>query len=305
MNEVSQLKALLEERCPGLEVREGESMARHTTFRIGGPAALMALPRSREEAVRAVGCARQVGVEPFFLGNGSNLLVSDQGYDGFVLKTQPGLGSLTVEGNRITAGSGALLSRASALAWERGLTGLEFAQGIPGSIGGGLMMNAGAYGGEMAGVLSSVTVLGEDGEKRVLSREECNLSYRHSVFMDHPGWLILECELTLQEGDREEIGAKMAQLAERRRSKQPLEFPSAGSAFKRPQGAFAAALIEECGLKGFRVGDAQVSEKHAGFLVNRGSATCGEMLAVMERVRETVLREKGIALESEIRLLGI
>lgn len=293
----------LRRRVPQLELREQEPMSSYTTFRIGGPARLIALPRSRKEAVAAVQAAKELDISPFFLGNGSDLLVSDQGYNGFVLKTS-GLDDVREVNHRLWAESGIPLARLAMAALGRGLTGLEFAHGIPGTLGGGVTMNAGAYGGELVQVLTSVTFLNEAGDVVTLPVEECALTYRHSLFTDHPVWLILEAEFALTPGDPAAIKAKMDELAQKRRSKQPLDLPSAGSTFKRPEGHFAAALIEQCGLKGVGVGGAQVSEKHAGFVVNRGGATADDVLRLMELIQNTVLRETGIALEPEVKFLG-
>ena len=305
MDRLEMLARVLRRELPGLEVRENEPMRNHTTFRIGGPARLMALPRSEEEAQSAVRLAAELGVEPLFMGNGSNLLAADAGVEAFLIKSFDGLGRLELAGEAgIRAGSGVLLSRLANFALANGLTGLEFAHGIPGTLGGAAAMNAGAYGGEMAQVLTRVTYLDEGGAPVTLPVERCGLSYRHSVFSDHPQWLILEAELALAPGQAEQIRGRMAELAQRRREKQPLEQPSAGSTFKRPEGHFAAALIEGCGLKGVGIGGAQVSEKHAGFVVNRGNATADDVRRLMALVQETVLRETGVALEPEVRLLG-
>ena len=304
MDRYTTLAGALRERCPELELREQELMSRHTSFRIGGPARLMALPRSRSEAVAAVQAAMELGIRPFYLGNGSNLLVADRGYEGFVLKTS-GMDQVREVNRRLRAESGIPLSRLAVAAVDRGLAGLEFAHGIPGSLGGAVTMNAGAYGGEMVQVLTAVTFLDGEGNVVTLPAEECHLTYRHSDFTEHPERLILEAEFELPQGDGAESRAKIEDLARCRKEKQPLEWPSAGSTFKRPQGYFAAALIEECGLKGLQVGDAQVSEKHAGFVINRGKATCADVLALTERIKETVLREKGVALELEVRTLGL
>ncbi|OUN03739.1 UDP-N-acetylenolpyruvoylglucosamine reductase [Flavonifractor sp. An92] len=304
MDRYTTLAGALRERCPELELREQELMSRHTSFRIGGLARLMALPRSRSEAVAAVQAAMELGIRPFYLGNGSNLLVADRGYEGFVLKTS-GMDQVREVNRRLRAESGIPLSRLAVAAVDRGLAGLEFAHGIPGSLGGAVTMNAGAYGGEMVQVLTAVTFLDGEGNVVTLPAEECHLTYRHSDFTEHPERLILEAEFELPQGDGAESRAKIEDLARRRKEKQPLEWPSAGSTFKRPQGYFAAALIEECGLKGLQVGDAQVSEKHAGFVINRGKATCADVLALTERIKETVLREKGVALELEVRTLGL
>ena len=303
---MDQMTALIQElnrRTPQLELREHEPMSRHTTFRIGGPARLMALPASRKEAVAAVKAARELGLSPFFLGNGSDLLVSDQGFDGFIIKTT-GLDQTRVVNRRLQAESGISMARLAMAAWGLGLTGLEFAHGIPGTLGGGVTMNAGAYGGELVQVLTSVTFLNEEAEVVTLPVEECALTYRHSLFTDHPEWLILGAEFELAQGAPTLIKMKMDELAQKRRSKQPLDLPSAGSTFKRPEGYFAAALIEQCGLKGVGVGGAQVSEKHAGFVVNRGGATADDVRRLMELIQDTVHRETGVTLEPEVKFLG-
>ena len=247
--------------------------------------------------------ATEVGIAPFFLGNGSNLLVADHGYEGFVLKAC-GLDQVREVNCRLRAESGITLARLANAALGRGLTGLEFAHGIPGTLGGAVVMNAGAYGGEMVQVLTAVTYLDGAGEEHTLPAAACALTYRHSRFSDRPDWLVLEAELELRPGDGEAIRARMDELAAKRREKQPLEWPSGGSTFKRPEGHFAAALIEGCGLKGVGIGGAQVSEKHAGFVVNRGGATADDVRRLMALVQETVLRETGVALEPEVRLLG-
>ena len=303
---MDQMTALIQELnrlAPQLALREHEPMSRHTTFRIGGPARLMALPASQMEAAAAVRAARALGIAPFFLGNGSDLLVSDRGFDGFIIKTT-GLDQTREVNRRLQAESGIPLARLAMAAVGRGLTGLEFAHGIPGTLGGAVVMNAGAYGGEMVQVLTAVTYLDGAGEEHTLPAAACALTYRHSRFSDRPDWLVLEAELERRPGDGEAIRARMDELAAKRREKQPLEWPSGGSTFKRPEGHFAAALIEGCGLKGVGIGGAQVSEKHAGFVVNRGGATADDVRRLMALVQETVLRETGVALEPEVRLLG-
>ena len=302
MERLAELKKRLEEGCPGLELREDEPMSRHTTFRIGGPAALMALPRTVGEAKAAVKAARALEVEPFFLGNGSNLLAADGGYPGFVVKLAGDFDQIREVNRGLEAGSAVLLSRLSNALLGRGLTGLEFAGGIPGSVGGAVTMNAGAYGGEMAQVLESVTFLDEAGEVCTLPASECGFGYRHSIFSDRK-CLILKARFHLDQGDPAAIRARMEELAAKRREKQPLEYPSAGSMFKRPPGHFAAALIDQCGLKGLAVGGAQVSAKHAGFVVNRGGATCGDVLALVDQVKERVLAQTGVELEMEVKVL--
>ena len=301
MDQMSALKEKLRQTVPELELLEQEPMSRHTTFRVGGPVPLMALPQNAQQAAAAVRAAAQLGIAPFFLGNGSNLLVPDEGVDVFVIKTGNCLCGAEVEDTCIRAESGILLSRLAVLARDRGLTGLEFAHGIPGSLGGAVTMNAGAYDGEMAQVVTSVTFLTQAGE--LVETDEFDFSYRHSAFSDGSR-LILGAKLRLQRGDEAQIRARMEELMERRKSKQPLEYPSAGSTFKRPEGYFAAALIDQCGLKGLRVGGAQVSEKHAGFVINRGGATCADILSLMEQVRRRVLEQTGVELEPEVKILG-
>lgn len=299
---MERLEKLLRERHPLLELRVNEPMSKHTTFRIGGPAALMALPGTMEEVQTVFKTAAELDVEPFFLGNGSNLLVADKGYPGFIVKLTRDFDEIREVSRGVEAGSAVLLSRLSNALVGRGLTGLEFASGIPGSVGGAVTMNAGAYGGEMAQVLEEVAFLDEAGEVCTLPASECDFGYRHSIFSNRK-CLILEARFHLEPGDPATIKARMDELTARRREKQPLEFPSAGSMFKRPPGHFAAALIDQCGLKGLTVGGAQVSEKHAGFVVNRGGATCADVLELARRVRERVLAQTGVELEMEVKTL--
>jgi UDP-N-acetylmuramate dehydrogenase len=295
-----QLHNTLSAAFPDLELRVDEPMSRHISFRVGGPAALMALPVTVEQAQLCVRTAVSLGVEPFFLGNGSNLLVPDEGVRRFLIKPVPGLNQITLEGRTITAGCGVTLARLAMFARDNSLTGLEFAHGIPGSLGGAVFMNAGAYGGEMAQVVRSVTCLSADGEIETVT--DFDFGYRHSVFSDGKR-LILSATMELQPGDRTAITERMDELAAQRQSKQPLEFPSAGSMFKRPVGHFAGALIEQSGLKGFTVGGAQVSEKHAGFVINAGGATCSDVLELVRQVQLRVRENFGVELEMEVRVL--
>lgn len=301
MEQIIALKEKLAQISPALELLEQEPMSRHITFRVGGPVPLMALPRSKEQAVAVVKAAAQLGIVPVFLGNGSNLLVPDQGVDAFVIKLGNCLCHAEIHGTCIEAESGILLSRLAVLARDHGLAGLEFAHGIPGSLGGAVSMNAGAYDGEMAQVVTQITLLTSDGE--IENTTEFDFAYRHSAFSDGSR-LILGAKLQLRHGDKALIRERMEDLMERRKSKQPLEYPSAGSTFKRPQGYFAAALIDQCGLKGLTVGGAQVSEKHAGFVINRGGATCADILNLMEQIRQRVLEQTGITLEPEVKIMG-
>lgn len=307
MDRFEWLQQELTRRCPGLEVRTNEPMSRHTSFRIGGPARLMALPKSAVQAKAAVLAAREANVLPFFLGNGSNLLVPDEGVERFLIQpagrySADPLNRVWEENGQLCAGGGVSLAVLANAAQGRALTGLEFASGIPGSVGGGVVMNAGAYGGEMAQVLVSVTALDLDGSIQTIPAESCGLGYRRSVFSDGQR-LVLEARFQLSSGDPSAIRARMDELAARRKEKQPLEYPSAGSMFKRPEGYFAAALIDQCGLKGFAVGGAQVSEKHAGFVVNRGGATCADVLELVRQVQARVQEQTGVALEMEVKVL--
>ena len=300
MTNLERLARRLERELPGLELRRGEPMSRHTTFRVGGPAELMALPEDEGQLCAAARLAAEEGVLPLPVGNGSNLLVDDAGLDGFVLKTVPKVGTITGAGNTLTAGAGATLAQLAVEAANRGLAGLEFAHGIPGSLGGAVVMNAGAYGGELCQVIAQVRALDSRGQVSELAGDACDFSYRHSRF-SAGGWLILSATVELASGDPAAIRGRMEELMARRKKKQPLEYPSAGSTFKRPEGHFAAALIEGCGLKGLTVGGAQVSEKHAGFVINIGSATCRDILDLMDQVRERVFRETGVELEPEVK----
>ena len=307
MERFEELEQLLAKRCPTLELRKNESMERNTSFHVGGPARLMALPRTKEEAKSALLAAAELGIEPFFLGNGTNLLVPDLGVERFLIKPAGKYG--VDELNRVweangllCAGAAVSLANLSGCALGRNLTGLEFAQGIPGSVGGGVTMNAGAYGGELVQVLDSVTVLDRQGQEHVIPAADCGLGYRKSIFSGGE-YLIVEARFRLTHGDPADIEARMKELAAKRKEKQPLEYPSAGSTFKRPEGYFAAALIDQCGLKGLTVGGAQVSEKHAGFVINRGGATCADVLALVEQIKAVVKERTGVELELEVKIL--
>ena len=293
-----QLSVLLPAGC----VRENVTLAPYTTMRTGGPAALFAEPRNAQQLAHVHQWAQEKGLPLLILGNGSNLLIADSGFDGLVIHLGRALSEVSVFANTLTAQAGASLAAAARAAAQASLTGLEFAAGIPGSIGGAVCMNAGAYGGEIAQVIVSARVLTPEGV-RMVSRNELSLGYRSSAVMQN-GWVVLEATFELAPGSPDEIKATMADLAARRREKQPLQYPSCGSFFKRPVGYYAGALIEQAGLKGYRVGDAQVSEMHAGFVINRGHATSSEIYRLMQEVQRRVQAQFGVTLEPEVRLIG-
>ena len=280
-----------------------EPMRRHTTFRIGGPADYLIRPETEEVLRKILALCAEEKLPYFILGNGSNLLVSDQGYRGVIIQIYKNFQQCVTEGNVIRAGAGILLSRLSAAAGEAGLTGLEFASGIPGTLGGAVFMNAGAYGGEMKDILSWADVLDEERKLRRLSADELELGYRTSR-VKKEGWIVTGAELKLKFGDPEKIREKIEELKAARTSKQPLEYPSAGSTFKRPEGYFAGKLIMDAGLRGFRVGGAQVSEKHCGFVINTGNATAADVRELMRQVQEKVWEKYQVRLEPEVRFLG-
>ncbi|MBU5481203.1 UDP-N-acetylmuramate dehydrogenase [Blautia sp. MSJ-19] len=280
-----------------------EPMKRHTTFRIGGPAEVFVMPRSVEDVAKTLMICKEENIPYFILGNGSNLLVSDRGYRGVILQMDRNIGTVAVDGTEIRASAGALLSTIAVAARRASLTGFEFAGGIPGTLGGAVVMNAGAYGGEMKDVLKEVTVMDQDGKIRVIPAEKLEMGYRTSI-VKSAGYIVLEAVISLKEGDIEEIKALTRKLSEQRSEKQPLEYPSAGSTFKRPEGYFAGKLIMDSGLRGYRVGGAQVSEKHCGFVINAGDATAEDVCNLMKHVRETVYAKFGVTLEPEVKFLG-
>lgn len=297
-------KALAAEQLPFVQQ---EVLAGHTTFKIGGPAAFWCAPRNAAELRRILQHCRAQGVRVYLLGNGSNTLFDDAGFDGAVVDMR-GLNEIKASDAdtdlvRITAGAGQTLGRLCSKAQTLGLTGLEFACGIPGTVGGAVYMNAGAYGGELKDVLESVTFLDSDLQLRTLPAADLKMGYRTSLFEENHDWCILSATVVLRHGDGAVVLARMQELLGRRKDKQPLEWPSAGSTFKRPQGAFAGKLIEECGLRGFTVGGAQISEKHCGFVINRGGATCADVVALTEQVSRIVRDKTGFVLEREIRVV--
>ncbi len=285
------------------QIKLEEPMKNHTTFRIGGPAKVFVTPRTSEE-VRAIVTVCRKGKIPYYIvGNGSNLLVSDRGYEGVIIQIYREMNEIRVEGDTVTAQAGALLSAIANRALEEGLAGFEFASGIPGTLGGACIMNAGAYGGEMKDVIREVTLLTPEGEVRAVPADQMEFGYRTSIAA-RTGAIVLGAGIQLQRGDKDEIRARMEELREKRVSKQPLEYPSAGSTFKRPEGYFAGKLIQDAGLRGFAVGGAQVSEKHCGFVVNKGGATAADVAELMRRVSDKVEEQFGVRLEPEVKRLG-
>ena len=280
-----------------------EPMSRHTTFRVGGPADFFVTPKAKEEVRDVICICKEAGMPYYIIGNGSNLLVSDAGYRGVIVQIYKEMNEVKVEGDLVKAQAGALLSGIAAKALGAELSGFEFASGIPGTIGGACVMNAGAYGGEMKDVLESVTVLTGEGKIIELGRNELELGYRTSVIAKK-GYIVLGAVLKLERGDGEKIKTYMDELKEKRVTKQPLEYPSAGSMFKRPQGYFAGKLIEDAGLRGFQVGGAQVSEKHCGFVINRDHATAADIMELMRQVQIRVKENSGVDLEPEVKRLG-
>ena len=280
-----------------------EPMSRHTTFRVGGPADFFVTPKAKEEVREVICICKEAGMPYYIIGNGSNLLVSDAGYRGVIVQIYKEMNEVKVEGDLVKAQAGALLSGIAAKALGAELSGFEFASGIPGTIGGACVMNAGAYGGEMKDVLESVTVLTGEGKIIELGRNELELGYRTSVIAKK-GYIVLGAVLKLERGDGEKIKTYMDELKEKRVTKQPLEYPSAGSTFKRPEGYFAGKLIEDAGLRGFQVGGAQVSEKHCGFVINRDHATAADIMELMRQVQIRVKENSGVDLEPEVKRLG-
>ena len=298
----SELQQTIIQRCAAAEYRLQEPLSRHTSFRIGGPAAIMAFPKTTEELKLLLQGAAAAGVQPYILGAGTNILAPDEGLDALVICLKDALcGIRRLDGTRLEIYAGESMAKAAVFAKNHALTGLEFAHGIPGTLGGGVYMNAGAYGGELKQIVESVTILTMDGEEKTLSGEECGFGYRTSVYQKLP-CVIVRAVLRLQTGDPDVIGQTMRTLMEKRKASQPLELPSAGSTFKRPAGYFAGPLIEQAGLKGQGIGGAAVSEKHAGFVVNRGGATTDDIRRTMELVQTRVLETSGVQLEPEVRI---
>lgn len=286
------------------QVMRDEPMNRHTTFRVGGPASYFVSPDGEEALREVLLLCREERIPSYILGNGSNLLVSDEGYRGVMIFMGEGFSGIREEApGQLCAGAGALLYRIAKEAMEHSLTGFEFAAGIPGTLGGAAVMNAGAYGGEMKDVLETVRVMDQSGRILELSKEELDLGYRHSCIQEK-AYIVLSAVISLREGNREEIRARMSELSKKRREKQPLDYPSAGSTFKRPAGYYAGQLIEEAGLRGYGEGGAQISEKHCGFVINRGAATAEDIRSLCRTVQKRVKETSGVDLETEVRMIG-
>ena len=280
-----------------------EPMKQHTTFRVGGNADCFVIPQSAEEVKNIVALCKEADMPYYILGNGSNLLVGDKGYRGVIIQIYKEMNHIRIDGDKVIAQAGALLSRVGTATLEAELTGFEFAAGIPGTVGGAVVMNAGAYGGEMKDIIASATVLTQDGDIITINKEDLELGYRTSVIAKK-GYVVLEAEYQLQKGDKEAIRARMDELKVQRVTKQPLEYPSAGSTFKRPEGYFAGKLIQDAGLRGFQVGGAEVSEKHCGFVINKDQATAADIQELMRQVSDKVMQEFGVKLEPEVKTLG-
>lgn len=294
-----ELKNIIDET----RIKADEPMKMHTTFRIGGPAKYFVIPETKEEIKAIIECCKNADMPYYILGNGSNLLVSDKGYEGVVIQIFKNMNQITLEGDMITAQAGAILSSVANKALEAELTGFEFAAGIPGTLGGACVMNAGAYGGEMKDVLVNVVVLTQDGEFLTIPKEELELGYRTSVIAKR-NYIVLEATIKLTKGNKQAIKERMDELKVQRTTKQPLEYPSAGSTFKRPVGYFAGKLIQDVGLRGFQVGGAQVSEKHCGFVINKDQATAEDVAELMRQVSLKVKEQFGVELEAEVKRLG-
>ncbi len=288
----------------GAVVEENAPMSKYTSFKTGGNADLLIIPASVDSLSQIIKKCKALNIKPFVMGNGSNLLVTDSGYKGVMIKIGSNLSSMKMlDENTIECESGVMMKALCNFALDNSLSGLEFAFGIPGNLGGAVYMNAGAYGGEMKDVLYSCTHIDSDGNIGTLTKDQLALGYRRSAYTDN-GYTIISATLKLQKGDKTEIKEAMNDKLRRRKEKQPLEFPSAGSTFKRPEGYFAGALIEDCQLKGYTIGGAQVSEKHAGFVINRGGATSTDILNLIKHIQDTVFQKYGVKLETEVKIIG-
>lgn len=301
MNNIESIENIISKaRTMGCEIKQDEPLSKFTTFKIGGAAAAVVTVNNVKELSEILSLCKQNNVQRMVIGNGSNLLVSDEGYEGIVIKLDGDFKNITIDGETIKCGSGVTLASLCKFARDNSLSGLEFAWGIPGTVGGAAFMNAGAYGGEMKNVVMSTSYINDDGAAGTYIGEENKFSYRYSIYSEN-NYVITEVTFKFKTDDPELIKERMDDYMSRRRSKQPLDYPSAGSVFKRPDGYFAGGLIEECGLKGYSIGGAQVSEKHAGFIINKGGATCSDVCKLVEHIQKTVKENKGVELECEIR----
>ncbi len=301
---MEQIYKLISEAIPEEQIRIDEPLSEHTSFNIGGPADIFVSVQNEEELAAVLKIACEKDVPHLIIGNGSNFLFSDKGYRGIIIKLGEAFGDISVKDNEITVGAAKLLSGTSSFACRSGLAGMEFASGIPGTIGGAIFMNAGAYGGEMKDIVLSARLMSADGSSITeLSKDELELGYRHSIIQE-TGDIVLSVVLGLEPDDSDAIAARISELSARRNAKQPVQYPSAGSTFKRPVGGYAAALIEDAGLKGYTIGGAKVSEKHSGFIINIGGASCSDVLELMKYVQQKVYENSGIMLEPEVRIIG-
>lgn len=300
--ELNQFQQRIADNLPQIALRFDEPMSKHTSFRIGGPAAVMAFPQNEEELSEVLKVSGKLDIKPVILGAGTNVLAPDEGLPGLIVCLKDCMNGMELlEGGGIRVMSGVTMTRAAVFAANHGLTGMEFAHGIPGTVGGGVYMNAGAYGGEISQICRSVTVMDRNGKTRQLSREEMDFGYRHSI-LEESGEIVVSAVFGLAQDSPEAVKARMRQLQAKRSASQPLDLPSAGSAFKRPVGGYAAALIDHAGLKGYRVGNAAISGKHAGFAVNLGGATAHDVKELLTQVSDRVFAVSGIRLEPEIRI---
>ncbi len=302
MSQYAKLKDILIQYCGEENVEINAPMSKHTYFRVGGPVDILVTPSKVEDVAKVISACLEYNIPYIILGNGSNILVKDGGITGVVIKLEK-LNNIVVNGDEIKAESGALLANLSKAALENELTGAEFACGIPGSVGGAVFMNAGAYNGEMSQIMKEAEVIDQDGNILILNHDQLELGYRTSSVMQN-GYVVLSATVKLQKGDKNAIADRVNDLTKRREEKQPLEYPSAGSTFKRPEGYFAGKLIQDSGLKGFTIGGACVSEKHSGFVINKNNATAKDILDVIKHVQETVKKNFGVDLDTEVRILG-
>ena len=294
----------LEDILSNEAIKYNESMKKHTTMKVGGNAKVLVEPKTIEEIKEIIEYAKENNIDYYLLGKGSNLVVSDDGIDGIVIKISSKFSEVKVSGNEIYATSGVSMPYISILAKENSLSGFEFASGIPGTIGGGIKMNAGAYGGEICDVVKEITYLDEDGKIKTINKDEAKFGYRDSIFKRNSKLVILSATFKLEQGNKEKIGELMKKNNESRRLKQPIEMPSAGSVFKRPEGHFVGPMIIECGMQGYSIGGAEVSKKHAGFIVNKGNATCKDILELIDEIKRKVYEKFQINLEVEIQFIG-